>query len=171
MSRRKESPPASPGAYDSLIDAERDALIQAGRAPDRADLIRALVDAAGLPAREARRAVDRYVARRNGVIPAEPAHGPPRAGWIDDLLDAERARAARDDQSVTPRTLLRAVRQASPALSPSEARRAVADYLHRRGGHALRPGRWRVYFLTLLGTAALIAAVLAWLDRTPRPGP
>ena len=165
MRRRKDAPPASPGAYDSLIDAERDALLQAGRTPDRATLVRALVDAAGLSPRDARRAVARFIARRNGVIPAEPTLAPPRSGWIDDLLDAERARAARADQSVTPRTLLRAVRQASPTLSASEARAAVADYLHRRGGHALRTGRWRRFALALLGLIAL--GLIAWRLLAP----
>lgn len=163
MGRRERVDGPSPGAYDSLIDAERDAIVRAGREPDRAALVRALVDAAGLPQREARTAVDRFIARRNGIIPTANPDDDARGGWVDDLLDAERARAARDDQSVTPRTLLRAVRQASPTLSAREARAAVADYLHRRGGRALRAGRWRVFFLAALGLAALTAVAVRLL--------
>ena len=167
MVRRREASQPRPSAYDSLIDAERDALLQAGRKPTRGELIRALMGAAELSPRDARRAVDGFIDRRGGFIPSEASTGVP-AGWVDDLLDAERARAARDDQSVTPRTLLRAVRLASPSLTPREARAAVADYLYRRGGRTLRPGRWRLFFLAILGLAAL-GVVANWLLQA-RPG-
>ena len=68
MARRKDAP-TRPSAYDSLIDAERDALIQAGRTPTRHDLTQALIEAAGLSPREARRAVDDYLYRRGGRTP------------------------------------------------------------------------------------------------------
>ena len=151
--------PTPPGAYDSLIDAEREALLQAGRTPTRADLARALADAAALSPREARRAVANFIARRDGIIPATTAADRTRAGWVDDLLDAERLLAARDDRPVTRRTLIRAVHQAT-AIAPRDARLAVADYLHRRGGQTPRRGGfWRVV-LGLIGL--IIAAVAFW---------
>ncbi len=159
MARRKEAP-TRPSAYDSLIDAERDALIQAGRTPTRPDLTRALIEATGLPPKEARRAVDRFIEDRGGFIPATTPTTDARTGWLDGLLDAERARAARDDQTVTPKMMIRAVRQASD-VSPREARRAVADYLYRRGGRTPRRGRG---WLVTVGVVGLLAAVAgAWV--------
>ena len=159
MPRRKEAP-TRPSAYDSLIDAERDAIIQAGRTPTRPDLKRALIEAAGLPPKEARRAVDRFIEDRGGFIPATTPTTDARTGWLDGLLDAERARAARDDQAVTPKMMIRAVRQASD-VSPREARAAVADYLYRRGGQTPRRG-WG--WLIMLGLIGLLAAVAgAWV--------
>ena len=160
MPRRKEAQ-ARPSAYDSLIDAERDALLQAGGKASRANLIRALTAAtADLSARDARRAVDGYIDRRGGFIPSSTTIDDTRTGWIDGLLDAERARAARDDQTVTPRTLLRAVRQASPALPTREARAAVADYLYRRGGRSLRRGKWRLLVIALVGL--VVVPLVIW---------
>jgi len=166
MPRRKRAPATRPSAYDSLIDAERAALIQAGRKANRGELIKALADAADLSPKEARRAVAGYIDRRGGSIPSGSSLDDARTGWIDDLLDAERLSAARDDRPVTPRTLLRAVRLASASLTPREAQAAVADYLHRRGGRTPSAGRWR---LVVLGTLGLIVAALtAWrLLRSP----
>jgi len=159
MARRKSAAGVRPSVYDSLIDAERDALIQAGRKANRGELVKALAGIADLSAREARRAVAGYIDRRGGSIPSGSSLDDARTGWIDDLLDAERARAARDDQPVTPQSLLRAVQQAS-AVPPREAHAAVADYLHRRGGRTPTGSRWR---LVVLGTLGLIVAALtAW---------
>lgn len=171
MARRRDAdwdddldPAESPGAYDSLIDAERDAFVQAGRVPTRGDLVRALRGASGLPAREARRAVATFIARRGGKIPTGSAAVDDRAGWVDGLLDAERADARRADRAVTRRSMLRTIRQASPGLSAREARAALADYLHRRGGQVPRRGRWLGLALAFLGLAAL-AAIVARLAR------
>ena len=160
MARRKRTTETRPSAYDSLIDAERDALLQAGRKASRGDLIRALLEATDLSAAAARRVVAGYVDRRGGLIPSRPSTDDTRSGWLDDLLDAERVRAARDDQSVTPRTLVRAVRQASPDLTARAARAAVADYLYRRGGRPLRPGKWRLAALILI---VVIGLLMTWM--------
>ena len=160
MPRRQDAPSdrVRPSAYDSLIDAERDAAIQAGRQPTRNDLIRALLDASDLAPRAARRAVDSFIAARGGSIPSNSSLDDTRTGWIDGLLDAERANARRDDRLVTRRTMLRAVRQASPSTSSRDARAAVADYLYRRGGQ--NPGRgWPRLFV--LGTIGLTLGILA----------
>ena len=162
MARRKEAGGARPSAYDSLIDAERDALIQAGRKPNRADLIRALIEASDLSPRAARRAVDSFIDRRGGFIPSRTGADDARTGWIDDLLDAERARAARDDRPVTRQTMIRAVRQASSSLAAREAQAAVDDYLYRRGGRTPRARRW--WLATVGVVAVLIAlAMAAWM--------
>ncbi len=150
-----------PGAYDSLIDAERDALIQGGRKATQADLIKALLEASDLSPKEARRAVAGFIERQGGFIPSGSSLDEPRAGWIDDLLDAERANAARDDRPVTRQTLIKAVRQAS-GLTAKQARAAVEDYLHRRGGRTPTNGR---RWLVAIGAIGLIVAVafVAWV--------
>ena len=150
-----------PGAYDSLIDAERDALLQSGRKVGRGDLIKALLGASDLSPREARRAVDGFIDRRGGFIPSTSSTDEARTGWIDDLLDAERARAARDDRPTNRQTLIQAVRQASE-LSPREVRAAVEDYLYRRGGRTPTAGGWRFILLVAVGLMILAAACI-WL--------
>ena len=160
MARRQEAPAPRPSVYHSLIDAERAALIQAGRQPTRHDLTQALIEATGLSPREARRAVAHFIDDRGGFVPSTTPATDARTGWIDDLLDAERVRANRDDQPVTPKLLIRAVRQAAD-LSPRAARAAVADYLHRRGGRTPRRGWGWLVALALL--VAALAATLAWL--------
>ncbi len=152
---------ARPDAYDSLIDAERDALIQAGRKVTRPDLINALVDASDLAPREARRAVIGFIDRQGGFIPSGSSLDEPRTGWIDDLLDAERADAARDDRPVTRQTLIKAVRQAS-GLTAKQARTAVEDYLHRRGGRTPTNSWWRIFAIGAVGLL-ITAAVFAWV--------
>ena len=165
MARRRSTEAASPGSYDSLIDAERDVLIQAGRTPNRAALVRALRSAApDLAPRAASRAVDLFIRRRGGSIPLSSASDDARTGWIDDLLDAERGRAARDDRPVTIRALRRAVRQATPHLTPRARRDALDDYLHRRAGRT--PPRRRRLGLALIAAAGLL--LIAWLFLRPR---
>ena len=180
MARRRDAdrddddrdPAESPGAYDSLIDAERDALVQAGRVPTRGDLVRALRGASGLPPREARRAVATFIARRGGMIPTGSAAVDDRAGWVDGLLDAERADARRADRAVTRRSMLRTIRQASPGLSARESRAALADYLHRRGGQVPRSGwgRGLAWVAAVLALAALLALLRPRPTR-PQVGP
>ncbi len=149
------------GAYDHLIDAERDALSRAGKRVDKVPLIKALREATGLGLREAKHVVEGYLARRAGG-PAGAVPAP--AGWIDDLLDAERKAAARDDRPITKALLIKAVREAS-RLGLREAKAAVDDYLRRKGGEGLRSGRggWLVASLLLL--AALAAGVAFALVR------
>ncbi len=163
MPRRKRAPATRPSAYDSLIDAERAALIQAGRKANRGELIKALADAADLSPKEARRAVAGYIDRRGGSIPSGTATEDARTGWIDDLLDAERLSAARDDRPITSRTLLRAVRLASASLTPREAQAAVADYLHRRGGRLPSTGWWRFVAIGAIGLTVGLLAVWTML--------
>jgi len=145
------------GAYDHLIDAEREALSRSGRPVARMALVKALREASGLGPREARDAVGAYLGRRDGRIPS----GPDRpAGWIDDLLDAERAAALREDRPLTRILLIKALRGAS-GLGSRDARRTVEDYLRRKGGEGLGSGRgdWRVALVILV----LIAAAMAFL--------
>ncbi len=150
-----------PDAYDSLIDAERDALLQSGRKVTRGDLIRALIEASDLSPGEARRAVDGFIDRRGGFIPSTSSTDEARTGWIDDLLDAERARAARDDRPMNRQTLIRAVRQASE-LTPREVRTAVEDYLYRRGGRTPTADRWRITAIGVIGLA-MTAIFVVWI--------
>ena len=156
MARRPDTSPTRPSVYHSLIDAERAALILAGRQPTRHDLTQALIEATGLPPREARRAVAHFIDDRGGFVPTTTPATDARTGWIDDLLDAERVRATRDDQPITPKLLLRAVRQAAD-LSPRAARLAVADYLHRRGGRTPRRS-WGWLIVIGLGVALVVSA-------------
>ena len=155
MARRPEAV-TRPSAYDSLIDAERAALIQAGRTPTRHDLTAALIEATGLSSREARRAVARFIEDRGGFVPTTTPTTDAQSGWIDGLLDAERANARRDDRLVSRRAMIRTVRQASPNLTARQAHAAVADYLYRRGGRTPRASR---AWLVALGLVALLAIV------------
>ena len=164
MARRPEAV-TRPSAYDSLIDAERAALIQAGQTPTRHNLTAALIEATGLSSREARRAVARFIEDRGGFVPTTTPTTDAQVGWIDGLLDAERANARRDDRLVSRRTMIRAVRQASPTLTARQAHAAVADYLYRRGGRTPRArGRW-VVALVLLGLVAILAVTWMLLHR------
>ena len=162
MARRKPTAGARPSTYDSLIDAERDALLQAGRKAGRNDLGRALIDASDLSPRDARRAVASFIDRRGGSIPPTSSTEAARTGWIDGLLDAERQSAARDDRPVTRKSLIRAVLQASE-VSPRDARLAVADYLYRRGGQTPRSSRWWFALLVVAGLG--IGALVVWTLR------
>ncbi len=144
-------------AYDHLIDAERVALGRGGRAVDKIALIKALREATGLNLSDAKAAVEGYLARRGSGM----ATGDPRADWIDDLLDAERASAAREDRPVTKITLIKAVREAS-GLGLAAAKRAVEDYLRRRGGEGLPAGSGGRTGLVVLAALLLGAAALAY---------
>lgn len=149
-----------PGShYDDLIDAERELLSRSGLFVGKIALIKGLREATGLGLKDARDAVEGYIARREGRIPTgpEPLRGP---GWIDDLLDAERAAAIRDERPLTRILLIKALRDAS-RLGLKDARLAVEDYLRRKGGEGLQSGGrgW----LAVLGTVLAIAAVVAYL--------
>jgi hypothetical protein len=61
-----------PGHFDHLIDAEREALSRSGAKVGKITLIKALMDATGLGLREAKEAVEAYLARRGGQIPTGP---------------------------------------------------------------------------------------------------
>ena len=119
-----------PGLYDHLIDAEREALARSGRRVDKISLIKALRAATDLGLGDAKRAVEGYYARREDG--SEP-------GWIDDLLDAERASASKEDRPLTKLFLIKVLREAS-GLRAKDARLAVEDYLKRKGGEGLPKG-------------------------------
>jgi len=147
----------SPEAYDHLIDAERDALSRAGKSVDKIALTKALREATGLGLREAKDAVEGYLARRSGDGP----DGRP-AGWIDGLIDAERAAANREDRQVTKIGLIKAVREAS-GLGLKEAKDAVEDYLRRRGGEGLGSSRGGILVGVLFVVLLMIAGgVIGW---------
>ncbi len=156
------------GAYDHLIDAERAALAQGGEAPDKAALVRALIEASPMPPKDARRAVEGYLARRGGHAPAGESGGTADrdGGWIDDLLDAERASARRDDRPINRVLLVQAVREAS-SLDARQAKLAVEDYLARKGGSGLDSGERKLWIalgvfsaLLFLALAGVVAYVL-----------
>jgi len=133
-----DGPGIEPGLYDHLIDAEREALAQSGRRVNKITLIKALRGATGLGLREAKRAVEGYLARRGGLISSGLDADHP-SGWIDDLLDAERAAASKEDRPITKIVLIKALREAS-GLGLSAAKLAVEDYLRRKGGEGLPSG-------------------------------
>jgi len=149
--------PAPPGSYDHLIDAEREALSRSGQSVGKIGLIRALREATGLGLKDAKDAVDEYLARR--------ASGGPDLGrsanWIDDLLDAERAAALREDRPLTKILLIKALRGAS-GLGLRQASHAVEDYLGRREGKGLQSGRggWPVAVALVIAVGAVLALVL-----------
>jgi ribosomal protein L7/L12 len=140
-------------SLDPLIDAEREALARSGRSVSKIALIKAVREEAGLSLRDAKGAVEGYLARRGGLIPPDADPSRP-AGWIDDLLDAERAAAAREDRRVTKILLIKALRDAS-GLGLRDAKVAVEDYLRRRGGEGLPTGGNPVF------TVALVVILLA----------
>ena len=54
-------------------------------------------------------------------------------GWIDDLLDAERSAASKEERPINKIVLIKALREASGlGLGLAPAKRAVEDYLKRR---------------------------------------
>jgi ribosomal protein L7/L12 len=155
-----------PGLFDHLIDAERESLALAGRKVYKIALIKALRGATGLGLRDAKQAVDWYLARRGGEIPTGP-DADRLAGWIDDLLDAERAAASKEERPVNKIVLIKALREAS-GLGLRPAKIAVEDYLKRRGGENLPSGsNWVaavvILFILLTAIGAGVAAV--WLRR------
>ncbi len=156
---RDESTGGPPGSYDPLIDAERVALTRAGRQADKIALVRALREASPMSLRDAKRAVEGYIARRGGRVPAGPDVDRP-VGWIDDLLDAERASARRDDRPITRIMLIRAVREAS-TLDLRGAKAAVADYLRRKGGEGLESGERKWWIALGVFSAVLFVALAA----------
>jgi hypothetical protein len=150
---------APPGSYDDLIDAERELLSRSGLFVGKIALIKGLREATGLGLKDAKDAVEGYIARREGRIPPGPETGRP-AGWIDDLLDAERASAIRDERPITKVLLIKAVRDASP-MSLKDAKLAVEDYLHRKGGEGLQSGGGG--WLAILVVVLVVAGVAAYL--------
>src|SRR5580693_3760431 len=120
------------GLYDHLIDAEREALGRSGGKVKKIALIKALREATGLGLRDAKLAVEGYLTRRGGSLSSAPDADRP-IGWIDDLLDAERATASKEDRPINKILLIKALREAS-GLGLRPAKDAVEDYLNRRGG-------------------------------------
>jgi hypothetical protein len=149
-----------PGHFDHLIDAEREALSRSGAKVGKITLIKALMDATGLGLREAKEAVEAYLARRGGQIPTGPEANS-LGDWIDDLLDAERASASKEDRPITRILLIKALRDAS-GLSLAQSRRAVEDYLRRRGGENLPSGSSGTSFFWLAVVLFGTVAVLVW---------
>ena len=150
---------AAAGSYDDLIDAERELLTRSGLFAGKIALIKGLREATGLGLKEAKEAVESYIARREGrLLPSSDPDRP--AGWIDDLLDAERAAAARDDRPLTKVLLIKALRDAS-GLGLKDAKLAVEDYLRRKGGEGLQSGGGG--WLALLWAVLLIAIAAAFL--------
>lgn len=166
-----DGPGIEPGLYDHLIDAEREALGRSGRRVNKIALIKALREASGLGLREAKDSVEGYLARRGGFHPSGAGADRP-SGWIDDLLDAERASAAKEDRPVTKILLIKTLREAS-GLGLKPAKDAVEDYLRRRGGEDLPTGSHRWMFAILLVALAFIGAfyVLLWRGHFVGGGP
>ncbi len=127
-----------PGLFDHLIDAEREALARDGKKVDKIELIKAVRGATGLGLRDAKECVDSYLARRGGEVPTGP-EADRLGGWIDDLLDAERASASKEERPINKILLIKALRDAS-GLGLAPAKTAVEDYLRRRGGESLPSG-------------------------------
>jgi hypothetical protein len=156
----RDDPRIEQGQFDDLIDAEREALSRSGHPIDKIMLIKALREASGLGLKQAKDAVEGYMDRRGGLIPPAQASADRPAGWIDDLLEAERAAASKEGRPVNKILLIKALREAS-GLGLAPAKRAVEDYLGRRGGEDLPTGSggWMVGVILLLGLAALAAVV------------
>jgi ribosomal protein L7/L12 len=155
-----------PGLFDHLIDAERESLALAGRKVDKIALIKALRGATGLNLSEAKQAVEWYLSRRGGEISTGP-DADRLAGWIDDLLDAERASASKEERPINKILLIKALREAS-CLGLRPAKIAVEDYLKRRGGEGLPSGsNWMTGAVILFLVMAAIGAGLAvaWSRR------
>lgn len=143
-----------PGLYDHLIDAEREAMSRSGGSINKIALIKALREASGLGLKQAKETVEGYLNRRGGLL-SSGADTDRAAGWIDDLLDAERAAASKEDRPVNKILLIKALREAS-GLGLKPAKDAVEDYLRRRGGEGLPSGS-----NGMLSAIALILVVLA----------
>ncbi len=152
-----------PGLFDHLIDAEREALARDGQKVGKIALIKALRGATGLGLRDAKHAVDAYLARRGGQVPTGPEAGR-LAGWIDDLLDAERAAASKEDRPINKIALIKALREAS-GLGLRQAKVAVEDYLRRRGGEGLPSGSKASSLAWLAILLLAVAAVAAYALR------
>ncbi len=152
-----------PGLFDHLIDAEREALVRAEQKVGKIALIKALRQATGLSLSEANQAVTVYLAHRGGRISTRIDHARP-ANWIDDLLDAERASASREDRPITKILLIKALRDAS-GLGLRDAKQAVEEYLGRRGGNDLPTGSARISLVGLTILAGAIAGAIAWFNR------
>jgi hypothetical protein len=149
-----------PGLFDHLIDAEREVLARSGRKVGKIALIRALRDATGIGLRDAKEAVELYLGRRGGAMPS--ASIPDRLpSWIDDLLDAERASASKEDRPITKILLIKALRDAS-GLGLAQAKREVEAYLERRGGTNLPMGSGGRSFFWLAVVLLATVAILVW---------
>jgi ribosomal protein L7/L12 len=152
-----------PSLYDHLIDAEREALARAGKKVNKIELIKALRGATGLGLRDAKECVESYLARRGGEVPTGP-EADRLGGWIDDLLDAERASASKEDRPINKILLIKTLREAS-GLGLAQAKTAVEDYLRRRGGENLPSGsktKTLAWFAILcLGTSAFLIWILS----------
>ena len=172
LARREGRIPVGPEAgqpagwvdgYDALIDAERATLAQSSRQVNKIALIKALRGATSIGLKEAKDAVEGYLARREGLDPPGRFANRP-AGWIDDLLDAERAAASKEERPVTKILLIKALRSAS-GLGLKQAKDAVEDYLRRRGGEDLPTGSvgWGAWLVVIavLAAVAIAALVLA----------
>jgi hypothetical protein len=151
---------ALPGSYDDLIDAERELLSRSGLFVGKIALIKGLREATGLGLKDAKDAVEGYIARREGRIPPGPEADRP-AGWIDDLLDAERASAIREERPLTKILLIKALRDAS-GLGLREAKLAVEGYLRRKGGQGLQSGGggWLVALVIVVAIAGVVAYLM-----------
>ena len=133
-----------------------------GRPVGKIALIKALRGATGLgPPRGQKRSVEGVPrpARRPGPDRSGVSTAP--AGWIDDLLDAERALAARDDRPIDKIFLIKAVRKAA-GLGLRESKEAVEDYLRRRGGEDLPMGgpSGRMVWTCLIVIALVVGVVV-----------
>jgi ribosomal protein L7/L12 len=140
------------GSFDGLLDAEREALSREGRF-GKIELIKALRQASPVGLKEAKDIVEDYLARRAG----ESIDRPP--GWLDGLIDAERARANAEDRPINKIALIKAVREAS-GLGLKESKDIVDEYLSRRGGQDSRQGSTKQ--LAILGLIAMAVAVVAY---------
>jgi ribosomal protein L7/L12 len=149
--------------FDHLIDAEREALVQSGRKVGKIALIAALRQATGLGLREAKDAVELYLARRGGRVSKRP-EADQMGGWIDDLLDAERVSASKEDRPITKILLIKALRQAT-GLGLAQAKTAVENYLERRGGSDLPSGSKGAFLFWFAVVFLGVVAGIIWLNR------